>query len=133
MSDVQPAGAQPAPSSPPTPPATPQRPRISRDQFQAVDLRAGRVLEARPHPNADRLLVLSVDLGEATPRQIVAGIRADHPPETLIGRVIVVVANLEPAVLRGVESQGMLLAVRGLEKVLPLGVDGAVAPGTPVT
>lgn len=132
MNEAQPAGANPAPK-PADPVVIPARPRITREQFQAVDLRAGKVLDAKAHPNADRLLVLSVDVGEETPRQIVAGIRADHAPETLVGRVIIVVANLEPAVLRGVESQGMLLAVRGVDKVLPLGLDGAVVPGTPVT
>ena len=64
---------------------------------------------AEPHPNADRLLVLRVDVG-GEERQIVAGIRAHYDPATLVGRQVVVVANLEPATLRGVESQGMVLA-----------------------
>ena len=70
------------------------------------------VVGAEAHPNADRLVVLRVDLGSEQ-RQIVAGIRATYDPAVLVGRQIVVVANLEPALLRGVESQGMLLAVAG--------------------
>ncbi len=82
---------------------------ITIEQFQQVELRVATVKEAAPHPNADRLLVLKVDLGTEE-RQIVAGIRAHYDPATLVGTQVVVVANLEPAKLRGVESQGMLLA-----------------------
>lgn len=106
---------------------------IEFDQFAAVELKAGKVLEAGPHPDADRLLVLKVDVGEETPRQLCAGIRADWEPEALVGRTIVVVANLKPRKLRGIESQGMLLAVNGVERVIPLGIDGEVVPGTRVT
>lgn len=82
---------------------------LSIDEFSKVELRVGSVVDARVHPNADRLLVLQVDLGSER-RQIVAGIRSQYAPEQLVGRQIVVVANLAPAQLRGVESQGMLLA-----------------------
>jgi methionyl-tRNA synthetase len=120
--------------SDPTPAAAPEaKPLLAIEDFQRVELKAGRVLAAAPHEKADRLLVLQVDLGEPTPRQIVAGIRADWAPEALVGRTVIVVANLQPAVLRGVESRGMLLAVRGPEKVIPLGVEGTVLPGTRVT
>lgn len=120
--------------SDPTPAAAPGAPApITIEDFQRVDLRAGRVVAAAPHEKADRLLVLQVDIGEAAPRQIVSGIRADWAPEALIGRSVIVIANLQPAMLRGVESCGMLLAVRGPEKVLLLGVDGNVLPGTRVT
>jgi methionyl-tRNA synthetase len=85
---------------------------ITIEQFQQVELRVGTVKEAAPHPNADRLLVLKVDLGTEE-RQIVAGIRAHYDPATLVGTQVVVVANLAPAILRGVESQGMLLAASG--------------------
>lgn len=82
---------------------------ISIDQFASVQLRIGRVLEAEPLEGADKLLKLQVVIaGEQ--RQIVAGIRKSYSPEDLIGRQVVVVANLKPAKLRGVESQGMLLA-----------------------
>ncbi len=82
---------------------------LSIDEFGKVELRVGTVVTAEVHPNADRLLVLQVDLGSEK-RQIVAGIRKHYAPESLLGKQIVVVANLEPATLRGVESQGMLLA-----------------------
>ena len=82
---------------------------ITIEQFQTVELRVATVKEAAPHPNADRLVVLKVDLGTEE-RQIVAGIRAHYDPASLVGTQVIVVANLEPATLRGVESQGMLLA-----------------------
>ena len=106
---------------------------ISIDEFVRTELRVAKVLEAEHHPNADKLLVLKVDVGEDQPRQVIAGIRSDYEPEELVGRTIIVVANLKPANLRGVESQGMTLAVRGEEKVLLLTVEGAAAPGTRVT
>jgi methionyl-tRNA synthetase len=96
---------------------------IAYDDFAKVELRVAKVLEARPHPNADKLLVLQVDLGEETPRQIVAGIKAHYAPETLVGKKIVIVANLAPAMLRGEASNGMLLAATSGEKVILLTVD----------
>ena len=77
------------------------------------DLRAARVLEAHDHPNADRLLVLKIDLGQEQ-RQIVGGIVGHYEPEELEGKPIVVVANLQHAKLRGEVSQGMLLAAEAL-------------------
>ena len=82
---------------------------ISIDDFRRIELRVATITAAAPHPDADRLLVLQIDLGGET-RQLVAGIRAHYAPEELVGKQIVVVANLAPATLRGVESQGMLLA-----------------------
>ena len=96
---------------------------IVYDDFAKVELRVARVVEARPHPNADKLLLLTVDLGEESPRQIVAGIKAHYTPESLVGRKIVVVANLAPAILRGESSNGMLLAATSGEKVVLLTVD----------
>ena len=96
---------------------------IQYDDFAKVELRVAKVLEARPHPNADKLLLLQVDLGEESPRQIVAGIKAHYAPEALVGRSIVVVANLAPAILRGESSNGMLLAASSGEKVILLTVD----------
>ena len=106
---------------------------ITFDDFQKVDLRTARVVQASAHPNADRLLLLQIDLGEMGERQIVAGIREHYEPESLIGKTIVVVVNLEPAMLRGEESQGMLLAVRGEEGVRVLTPDGEVAAGLQVS
>lgn len=84
---------------------------INYDDFAKVDLRVGTILKAEPHPNADRLLKLQVDLGEAQPRQICAGIKQFYPDlAALVGRQIVVVANLAPRTIRGEASNGMLLA-----------------------
>ncbi|MFH1466677.1 MAG: methionine--tRNA ligase [Pseudomonadota bacterium] len=90
-------------------PSTPED-AIDYDHFAKVRLRVGRVLQAEHHPKADKLLVLQVDVGEDAPRQIVAGIALKFAPEALVGRNIVVVCNLEPVKLRGVWSNGMLLA-----------------------
>lgn len=83
---------------------------IQYDDFARLELRVGTILEAVAHPNADKLLVLQVDLGGQGRRQIVAGIRAYYAPEALIGRQVIVVANLAARAMRGLESQGMLLA-----------------------
>ncbi len=82
---------------------------LSFEDFQKADLRVVEILEAKEHPNADRLLLLKVNDGESE-RQVVAGIRASYSTEELPGKKIVIIANLEPATIRGEESQGMLLA-----------------------
>ena len=87
---------------------------LTIDEFRKVELRVATIVKAEAHANADRLLVLQIDLG-GEQRQLVAGIRAHYQPEVLVGRQIIVVANLEPAMLRGVESQGMLLAASDAE------------------
>ena len=104
---------------------------ITIEQFRALDLRVGTIRAAEPHPNADRLLVLRVDLGTEA-RQVVAGIRAHYEPAALVGRQVIVVANLEPATLRGVESQGMVLAAADGERVVLLRSDDPVTPGATV-
>lgn len=92
------------------------KPQITFDEFARVDLRVARVLEAEPHPNADRLLKLKVDDGSGEPRQICAGVRAHYQPDALVGRLIVIVANLAPRQIRGEESRGMLLAASNVPK-----------------
>jgi methionine--tRNA ligase beta chain len=82
---------------------------INYDDFAKLDLRVATVLECIAHPNADKLLVLQVDLG-GEKRQICAGLRQHYQPEQLIGKQIVIVANLAPRQMRGEISQGMLLA-----------------------
>lgn len=104
---------------------------ITIEQFQEVALRVGTIRAAEPHPNADRLVVLRVDLGTEE-RQIVAGIRKHYEPETLVGRQVVVVANLAPATLRGVESQGMLLAASHEGQLVLVRPDAEIAPGATV-
>jgi len=102
---------------------------LTIDDFAKVELRVAQVVEAKPHPNADKLLVLQVDLGDER-RQIVAGIRAHYAPEQMVGKRIVIVANLQPAKLRGIESQGMLLAASDEEGRLALVTpERIIAPG----
>jgi len=84
--------------------------QITIDDFAKVDLRVGVVKSAVPVKNADKLLHLAVDIGEAQPRSIVAGIALAYKPEALVGRKVVIVANLAPRKLRGLESQGMIVA-----------------------
>ena len=105
--------------------------KITIDEFGKVELRVATIKAAEPHPKADRLLVLKIDLGTEE-RQLVAGIRAHYTPEELIGKQIVVVANLQPAMLRGVESQGMLLAASDGEKVIVLSPEKPIAAGARV-
>ena len=83
---------------------------IDINDFTKVELRVGEVLTAERIPKADRLLLLSVDIGEETPRQILAGIALYYDPDKLVGRKIAVVSNLKPRKMRGYVSQGMLLA-----------------------
>lgn len=93
---------------------------IEITDFAKVDLRVGEVRSAERIPKADKLLLLTVDIGEEKPRQILAGIAEYYQPETLVGRKIVVVANLKPRKLRGYESQGMLLAASVGEEGKPV-------------
>ena len=101
---------------------------INYDDFAKLDLRVATVVECRPHANADKLLVLQIELAGGERRQICAGLRQHYQPEQLVGKQIVVVANLAPRQMRGEVSQGMLLAA----------TDGSsgkviiVTPGEPV-
>ena len=103
----------------------------SPEEFQRLDLRIGKVLEAKDHDRADRLLILTVDLGTER-RQVVAGIRAAYQPEQLVGRLVILVANLDSAVIRGVESQGMVLATQDEGGLVLLTTDRSVPPGNQV-
>jgi methionyl-tRNA synthetase len=100
---------EPKPEPPPSE-AAPADSWISIDDFGKVDLRVGQVLSAEPVPKADKLLHLKVDLGEAAPRTILAGLAQYYKPEQMVGRKVVVVANLAPRKMRGFESQGMIVA-----------------------
>ncbi len=104
---------------------------LSIDDFMKVDLRVAKVVEVERVPGADKLLKLRVDLGSET-RQIVAGIAKAYEPEALVGKTIVVVANLKPARLRGVESQGMLLAADLGGRPIVATFEEEVVPGTRV-
>ncbi|HEV3329677.1 MAG TPA: methionine--tRNA ligase [Bryobacteraceae bacterium] len=100
--------------------AAPETPKIAIDDFGKVDLRVGLVLSAEPVKGADKLLHLKVDIGEAEPRTIVAGIAEAYKPEQLINRKVVIVANLQPRKMRGLISNGMIVAasVEGGKPVL---------------
>lgn len=97
-------------AAPPPPPAPEGVALISIDDFFKVKLATAEVISAVAHPKADRLLILQVKLGDRT-KQIVSGIRQWYSPEQMVGKTIIVVDNLQPAKLRGEESNGMLLAV----------------------
>ncbi len=93
---------------------------IDITDFTKVELRVGEVLTAERIPKADKLLLLSVDIGEERPRQILAGIAQHYEPDKLVGRKIAVVSNLKPRKMRGYESQGMLLAASVGEEGKPV-------------
>lgn len=125
--------AAPVPPTPP-PPAVPAAPAsITIDDFKKVVLKVGKVIEASAHTNANKLLVLKVDVGGGEIRQVVSGIKQWYAPEQLVGKSIVLVANLAPAVLRGVESQGMVLAATSGDQVILLSPEKDAAPGSKVS
>ncbi|HVP10352.1 MAG TPA: methionine--tRNA ligase subunit beta [Phycisphaerae bacterium] len=107
---------------------------ITYDDFVKLDLRIARVVEATAHPNADKLLILQVDMGTER-RQLVAGLRGYYEPADLVGKLIVVVANLAPRMMRGQESRGMLLAASSDDhsKVILLTAMSDIAPGSKVS
>ncbi len=131
--EAQAAGAAKPTEEPPKPEKKPPevvaKPPISFDDFTKLDLRTGHIIAAEAHPNADRLLVLTVDTGDAEPRTIVAGIANRFAPEDLVGRTVVVVCNLEPVKLRGVVSEGMMLAAGGKTVFDLVTVPGEPQPG----
>ena len=109
-----------------------ENPYIQFEDFLKVQLKVGEIVEAEKHPNADRLLALKVEVGEERPRSIVAGIAAKYAAEDLVGKKIVIVANLKPRKLRGVLSEGMLLAATGDELEGLVTVDPGVNFGSTV-
>jgi methionyl-tRNA synthetase len=123
-------GKKPETAAPEQPAAEAAKQFISIDDFAKVDLRVGEVKSAEPVKGADKLLHLKVDIGEPEPRTIVAGIALAYKPEELIGRKVVIVANLEPRKLRGITSQGMIVAasVEGGKPVLA-GFHEEIPPG----
>lgn len=115
---------------------TSQQPQtINYEDFARVDLRVATVLECIPHPNADKLLVLQIELAGGERRQICAGLRAHYQPEQLIGRQVIVVANLAPRTMRGQVSNGMLLATTDAAsgRVIIASPTETVAPGSKVS
>ncbi|MBR3202296.1 MAG: methionine--tRNA ligase subunit beta, partial [Solobacterium sp.] len=105
---------------------------IAIGDFQKIELRNGVVLKCERHPDAEKLLVLQVDLGDGETRQIVSGIAASYTPGQMIGKNIILVTNLKPTKIRGVESQGMLLAGQNGNELIVAEVNG-LKPGTTIS
>ena len=103
---------------------------ITIDQFFATQIKVGTILTAQTLPKSDKLLQLSVDLGEARPRQILSGIREHYSPESLIGKQVCVVANLKPAKIMGIVSEGMILAAKDDNGLVLVEPHHHKAPGT---
>lgn len=120
---------------------TPQiKQQIPFDDFMKLDLRVATIKHAEPHPNADRLLKIQLDDGTSDGRQVCAGIKAWYEPASLIGKQVVIVANLEPRKIRGELSEGMILAASSQagesdddKEVVILAVEKPVQPGSPVS
>ena len=106
--------------------------QVSLSDFQKLDIRVGKIIEAVEHPQADKLLLVKVDMGGKT-LQVVAGIRMYYKCADLIGRLILIIVNLKPATLRGQLSEGMILACKdsqGLRLIVP---DGSVEIGSKIS
>ena len=104
---------------------------INYDEFSKLDLRVAEILDVKDHPNADKLYVLQIKVGEEE-KQIVAGIRKHYEKNELIGKKIIIVNNLEPVKLRGEESNGMLLAASDEDNVVLLTVDKDIESGSKI-
>ena len=89
---------------------------VTIEEFKKLEIKIAVIKEVADHPNADRLYIITLDLGNKT-KQVVAGIKSSYTKEELIGKQVVIVDNLAPAVLRGVESQGMILAASDTEGI----------------
>jgi methionyl-tRNA synthetase len=126
------AGARPTPKKPAKPAKSEAPAPAEFSDFQKLDIRVGRITQADPHPDADKLLVLAVDLGEDKPRQVVAGLAEHYAPGDLPGRGVVAVTNLKPRKIRGELSQAMLLTAQqeGVVALLPAPEDAA--PGAKI-
>ncbi len=126
----------PAPVPPPAQPAAapqpPAVPTVPFADFKKLDLRVAKILAVENHPKADKLYVLKITLGDSE-RQIVAGVKPFYTPEQLVGKCVVVVTNIEPAVIRGVQSQGMMLAASDGPRVLFVQPEREAAPGSRVS
>jgi len=105
---------------------------VTIDDFRKLEIVTARIAEATEHPNADKLYVLKVDIG-LEQRQIVAGIRQHYTKEQLIGKTVIVIKNLAPAVIRGVESNGMLLATKDESGLAVLTIEKDIKLGSPIS
>lgn len=106
---------------------------ISLDEFKKLEIRIGQILSAEKVPETDKLLKLSVDFGEESPRQIISGISEFFPePRILVGKKCAFAANLEPRIVKGLQSQGMILAVNGDGFFSLLETSKDITPGSAV-
>ena len=115
----------------PTQAGAPASDTITIDDFMKVKLRVGKVVEAERLAGADKLLKLQVDIGTER-RTVLAGIALQYPPETLLGKSVILVANLAPRKMRGVESQGMILAADAAGTPIVATFESEVPPGSTV-
>ena len=106
------------------------KPEINIDAFSATDLRVATVKTSEAIPRAKKLIKLEVDMGEPQLRTVVAGIADTYEPSTLVGKQVVIVANLKPAKLMGIRSQGMVLAASNNSGAIVLTLDKPMPPGT---
>jgi len=106
--------------------------KIPFSDWEKVDLRVGKIIKVEDHPNADKLYILTVDLGEEKERTIVAGLKNHYKKEELENKQGIFIANLEPITLRGIESNGMTLAVSDENNVFIIQPEKEIKPGTKV-
>ena len=122
----------PKPSVPRAPAPTPPSPPPSAPVTARLDIRVARVVSVTPHPNAERLYVIQLDDGRPEGRTVVAGLRQFYSPEELQGKHVAILANLQPRTLRGIKSEGMILAATAGSTVSVLRAGEDVPPGTPL-
>jgi methionyl-tRNA synthetase len=106
---------------------------VSLADFKKLEIKVAEIKEVSPHPNADKLFVIKIDIGNGEEKQIVAGIRLNYKIEELLGKQVVVINNIEPSLIRGVESQAMLLAAKDNDQVVVLTCDKKVTTGSRVS
>lgn len=104
---------------------------VSFEEFKRLEIKIAQIKDVEDHPNADKLYVIKIDLGDKV-EQIVAGIKSSYTKDELVGKQIVVVDNLEPAILRGIESQAMLLAAQDEQGIAILIPERQMKIGSPV-
>jgi len=101
---------------------------ITFEEFKKLNIKIAKIKEVKDHPNADRLYVVKIDLG-GEEREVVAGIKKSYKPEELKDKLVLVVENMEPAAIRGIESKGMILAAQDGEKIVLMSPDKEISLG----
>lgn len=105
---------------------------VSFEDFKKLSIKIAKIKEIKEHPNADKLYILKIDLGNNDEREVVAGIKKAYTIEELKDKLVAVVDNLSPVIIRGVESRGMILAAQDGEKIVVISPDKEVSPGAVV-